>query len=47
MLEYIFNTNNLFRILFYTPWILGGSIAGGIIYDYITYKEEGENKKND
>ena len=57
MLEYIFNGTNYSRILFngtnfcrvllYTPLILMGSIFGSIIYDYVTYKDEGEDEDKD
>ncbi len=45
MLENIFNYTNLFRIIFYTPVIFLGSVLGSILYDYITFKEENDNKK--
>ena len=48
MLENIFNYTNLFRIIFYTPVIVIGSILGSILYDYITFKENNnDNKKLD
>jgi hypothetical protein len=47
MLEYIFNGTNFCRVLLYTPLILMGSIFGSIIYDYVTYKDEGEDEDKD
>ena len=43
MFEYIFNITNLFRLVFYPPIIFVGCLVGSISYDYITY----DNKKND
>ena len=45
MLYYIFNMTNLFRLIFYTPVIFIGSIIGSVTYDYITFKENNNNKK--
>jgi hypothetical protein len=47
MLYYIFNMTNLFRLIFYTPVIFIGSIIGSVTYDYITFKENNNNKKLD
>ena len=41
--NYIFYATNLCRLIFYTPIILGISIIGSVIYDYIVYKDEEED----
>lgn len=43
----IFNTLNICRIIFYTPIVFLGSLLLSITYDYITYKDEENNKKSD
>ena len=43
----IFNVLNIFRIIFCVPIIFIGSLLVSITYDYITYKDEDNNKKSD
>lgn len=43
----IFNTLNICRLIFYTPIVFFGSLLVSITYDYITYKDEDNNKKSD
>jgi hypothetical protein len=43
----IFNTLNMCRLIFYTPIVFLGSLLVSITYDYITYKDEENNKKSD
>ena len=42
--NYIFYATNLCRLIFYTPIIIGISIVGSVIYDYVMYKDEEEDK---
>ena len=43
--NYIFYATNLCRLIFYTPIIIGISIIGSVIYDYVIYEEEDKNSK--
>ena len=43
--NYIFTTRNLCRVIFYTPIIFISSVVGSVIYDYITFKDNDDDKK--
>ena len=43
----MFSILNICRIIFYTPIVFLGGLVTSVAYDYITYKEEDNNKKSD
>ena len=38
---------NICRVMFYVPIVFFGSVIVSITYDYITFKEDNNNKKSD